>query len=247
MGPPPGCSVRTPACSMERRPRGMPMVGCMAQALARVVAISPERQSSPMSALTYDCSEPPEVPSDARLRISVERYHQMGEAGVFREDEHVELLHGVLVVKEPQGGGHGSMIEYLTSVLVRGVGPAYGVRVQLALALGPHSEPEPDFAVVPARTRGAPRKHPHTALLVVEVARTSLRIDRGVKAALYARAGILEYWIVNLQDSVVEVHRDPEPAHARYRDRRVLQGSDVLAPLDLPGPRLTVEELFAWG
>jgi Uma2 family endonuclease len=200
-----------------------------------------------MSAVNDEQSEPLEVPYDSQLRISVERYHRMGEAGIFREDEHVELLGGVLVVKEPQGGDLGAMIEYLTGLLTRGVGPTYGVRVQLALALGPHSEPEPDFAIVPARTRGAPREHPHTAILVVEVARTSLRIERGVKAALYARAGILEYWIVNLQDLVVEMHRDPEPAHARYRDRQVLRGDDVLAPLDLPGPRLTVAELFAWG
>lgn len=201
-----------------------------------------------MSAVTYDLSEePPEVPRDSQLRISVERYHQMGEAGVFREDERVELLGGVLVVKEPQGGGHGSMMEFLNGILVRGVGPSYGVRVQLALALGSHSEPEPDFAVVPARTRGAARVHPHTAILVIEVAKTSLRIDRGVKAALYARAGIPDYWIINLKDSVVEVLRDPDPQRARYRDRKVLQGSELLAPLDLPGPRLTVAELFDWG
>jgi Uma2 family endonuclease len=200
-----------------------------------------------MSAVTYDCSDPMEVPSDSQLCITVERYHQMGEAGIFREDEHVELLQGKLVAREPQGGDHGSMIQYLTRLLVRGVGDAYDVRAQLSLALGPLSEPEPDFAVVPARMRGAAREHPRTAILIVEVARTSLRIDRGVKAALYARAGVPDYWIINLRDSVVEVHRDPDPAHSRYRNRQVLQGDDVLAPLDLPGPSITVAELFAWG
>lgn len=213
----------------------------------RFVAILESAHTSRMSAVTYDIPEELEVPSDSQFRITVDRYHQMGKAGVFQEDEHVELLVGVLVAKEPQGGGHGSMIQFLTGLLVRGVGEAYDVRVQLALALGPLSEPEPDFAVVPVRPRGAPREHPATAALVVEVARTSLRIDRGVKAQLYARAGIPEYWIINLRDSVVEVHRQPDSERGRYRERQVLQGDAVLAPCDLPGPEITVNELFAWG
>ena len=197
--------------------------------------------------MTYDIPRELEIPLDSQLRITVDRYHQMGEAGIFQEDEHVELLVGVLVAKEPQGGGHGSMIQFLTGLLVRGVGEAYDVRVQLALTLGPLSESEPDFAVVPVRARGAPREHPTTAALVIEVARTSLRIDRGVKTQLYARAGVAEYWIIDLKDSVVEVHRKPDPARGQYLEREVLQGEALLAPRELPGPRITVNELFALG
>lgn len=204
-------------------------------------------QTARMSTVTYDILTEPEIPTDSQLRITVDRYRQMGEAGIFKEDEHVELLSGVLVAKEPQGGGHGTIIEFLTGLLVRGVGDEHNVRVQLPLTLEQHSEPEPDFAVLPAHRPRSSLPHPTTALLVIEVARTSLRIDRGIKAKLYALAGVPEYWIINLKDMVVEVHRAPDAQQGRYLNRQVLSGDDILEPQHLPGPRLSVKTLFGWG
>lgn len=202
-----------------------------------------------MSQVSYDCSEPTDtepalVPSECRLRLRVDQYRQMGESGIFTEDDKVELIGGVLVAKGKMGQAHARLIQKLTGLLVRGVGPEYAVRVQLPLTLDDFSEPEPDFAVVHAGDVGEGENHPGTALLAVEIALGSLRLDRGVKATLYARAGIPEYWIVNLRDATVEVHREPDAARGRYGTRLTRSGQDTLAPGSLPGPRLVVASLF---
>jgi Uma2 family endonuclease len=97
------------------------------------------------------------------------------------------------------------------------------------LALGPASEPEPDIAVVTGSPHDYLHAHPATALLIVDVADASLTFDRTKKASVYARAGILDYWIVNLIDQVVEVHRNPEPA-AMLRTKGAMLRSTDFAP-----------------
>ena len=103
----------------------------------------------------------------------------------------------------------------------------FDIRAQLPLRLGAQSLPEPDVAVV----RGAPRDylkaHPRTAELVVEVADSSLDIDRGRKLRLYAREGISEYWIINLVDDCVETHRQPN--NENYRERRIVRRGEAIA------------------
>jgi Uma2 family endonuclease len=133
-------------------------------------------------------------------------YDRLVALGCF-EDERVELLRGVIVSMSPQGPRHAGVIETLTLILVRLVSPAASVRVQCPLALAEDSEPDPDLAVVAPGDRRS--GHPDTAYLVIEVAETSLRKDRELKAGLYAGAGIPEYWIVNLVDDVVEVRSTP--------------------------------------
>jgi Uma2 family endonuclease len=175
-------------------------------------------------------------------RISVEEYHKMIEAGIFDEDERLELLEGVIVSISPQSPDHADLVQWLTNRLVRLIGDRYDVRPQLPLVASPMSEPEPDLAVVPAgRTRD---RHPTNALLVIEVARESLRKDRLLKAALYARAGIPEYWIVNPAEKCVEVHRDPDPSAGRYTTvTTVARGGELIA-VKLPQIRIAVGELF---
>jgi len=134
-------------------------------------------------------------------------YDRLVELGVF-EGERIELLEGVLVAMTPQNAPHSGSIQRLNSILVPRLAGRAEVRVQLALAVSDDSEPEPDIAVVRPGRRFD--EHPSTALLVIEVADASLRKDRGIKAALYARAGVPEYWIVDLPARVLEVHRDPQ-------------------------------------
>jgi Uma2 family endonuclease len=114
----------------------------------------------------------------------------------------------------------------------------------LRVTLGHRSEPVPDLAVV--RAEDINRKTlPRTALLVIELADTSLRKDRGFKAALYARSGIPEYWIVNVQNATIEAHRDPDSAAGRYRTLLTVAKDATLVPASVPGVTISLSELFA--
>ena len=177
-------------------------------------------------------------------RITVDEYHRMIAAGILGEDEHVQLIAGTLVAMTPQGGPYARVIQRLNRLLVRAVGDDLVVRPQLPLTLVDDSEPEPDLAVVRARDAESGERHPRTALLVVEVAGESLPLDRQAKAVLYARAGIPEYWIVNLGEATVEVRREPDPASGTYRTRTVARGGETLIAGTAPGLAVAVADLF---
>lgn len=177
--------------------------------------------------------------------LTIDEYHRMVDAGVFDEDDHLELLHGILVSRSPQSGPHARIIQRLTGILVRGLGETYDVRVQLPLTLTDDSEPEPDFSIVPHGEEGEGSNHPRTALLVIEVSRTSLRFDRAVKAPLYARAGVPEVWLIDVNGRRVEVLRNPDPTTGSYRVALTVGPDDPLSPASLPGPELTGRDLLA--
>lgn len=168
----------------------------------------------------------------------------MTDAGILDEDERVELLEGVIIPMSPQRPEHAGRIQRLANRLTRRLPPIYEVRVQLPLSLGGISEPEPDLAVVRADQGDPISAHPSTALLAIEVARESLRKDRELKAAIYARAGIPEYWIVNLAESCVEVYRDPDPAAGRYRTSLKVSTGEQLGCPSIPELRIDVDGIF---
>ncbi len=168
----------------------------------------------------------------------------MIETGVLGEDTHVQLVAGALVAMTPQGPAHARLVHRLTRLLVRAVSDDLAVLPQLPLTLLEDSEPEPDLAVVRADEAGSRDHHPRSALLVIEIAGDSLRIDRETKASLYARAGVPEYWIVNLAESLVEVHRDPDPSGV-YRSKVVVRRGELLASPSVPGLTVDVDALFA--
>lgn len=130
-------------------------------------------------------------------------FEQMVELGLF-EGERVELIDGVIVQMSPKGPKHESALERLTELLVQRIAGRATVRIQSGFAASDGSEPEPDVAVVPRRDYST--AHPSEALLVIEVADSSLRFDRTEKAALYAESGVPEYWVVNVRDRLIEVH-----------------------------------------
>jgi Uma2 family endonuclease len=165
-------------------------------------------------------------------------YDRLVELGAF-EDERVELLRGVLFEMSPHGTRHAEAIRRLTRLLSAAIGSRALVQTQLPLALLDHSEPEPDLAVVPPGDYSA--AHPTTALLVVEVGETSLRKDREVKAALYAEAGIPEYWLVDLATRAVEVRT--EPRHGAYSRLETLTGGS-LRPGAFPDVEVPVAPLL---
>jgi Uma2 family endonuclease len=175
-------------------------------------------------------------------------YERLVDLGVFM-GEHLELLDGVLVVREPQGSPHAAIATKVGLLLAAAFGGAWHTRLHFPLALGEHSEPEPDIAVVAGEPEDYLAAHPATAALVVEVADSSLRLDRRFKAALYAQAGLREYWIVNLVDHTLEVHRDPQPAADAadvwmYRSVEVLRPPTAVTPQAAPDARIPVAELL---
>ena len=166
-------------------------------------------------------------------------YERLVEAGAF-ESERVELLEGFLVEMSPQRASHASAIEVLTELLYLARQPGRKVRVQLPLALGDESEPEPDLCVVPAGDHR--ERHPSEALLVIEVAESSLAKDRR-KSAIYARAGVPEYWLVDVENQRVEVRTQPENG-AYLRLETVARGGE-LSSASLPGLNVSVDRIFA--
>jgi Uma2 family endonuclease len=181
---------------------------------------------------------------ERQRRITVGEYHRMIEAGILGENEHVQLLSGTLVAMTPQGRPHARVVQRLNRLLVRAIGDDLEVLTQLPLTLLDESEPEPDLAVVRAEDAQSGEHHPRTALLVVEVAGDSLRLDRQSKAALYAQAGIPEYWIANLAEATVEVHREPDPATGSYRARAVVPSGETLVAAAVRGLVIDVGALF---
>lgn len=185
-------------------------------------------------------------PVDPSLQapLTVEKYHRMIDAGILGDEDRVELLEGVLVEMSPQGPRHAKIISRFTATAVRILGPAYRVRIQLPLTLAPYGEPEPDIAIVTLEEEETAERHPRTALLVVEVASESIRKDRLVKTRVYARAGIPEYWIVNVDSSSVEIHADPDPTAEQYRIQVVAQRGETITPRSFPALALSVEALL---
>jgi Uma2 family endonuclease len=154
---------------------------------------------------------------DRQRRLSVGDYHRMIEAGILGEDDHVELLEGVMVQMTPQGPRHAKLIRRLCDPTFARVPPDHIVQCQLPLTIGDDSEPEPDVSIVRRADTESNTSHPTTASLVLEVSGESLQHDRLTKSAVYASAGVPEYVIVNVEQECLEVHRDPDPASRRYR------------------------------
>jgi Uma2 family endonuclease len=150
-------------------------------------------------------------------RFSTEEYDRIVETGAF-DDLRVELLDGLLVDMSPQGGEHARLIQAFTVLLAP---RADLLHVQLALSLEDGWVPEPDLAL--AERPGG--RHPTTALVVVEIAVSSRSIDLR-KAAVYARARIPRYWLVDVPNARVLEHT--EPLDGRYEVVTVLAGDDVL-------------------
>jgi len=184
-----------------------------------------------------------------RRRWTRSEYEHLIELGVFRPGEPVELLGGELIVSEPQGSAHYTAIGLVEDALRAALGPGWLVRSQGPIALAADSEPEPDVAVTRGARRDYSREHPARPALVVEVAESSLALDREHKGSLYARAGVPDYWILNLVERVLEVYRDPvedaaRPFGWRYAARETLAPGASAAPLAAPAARIAVSDLL---
>ncbi|PYM69397.1 MAG: hypothetical protein DME10_23895 [Candidatus Rokuibacteriota bacterium] len=189
-----------------------------------------------------------DTPAQIRRWTRLE-YGRLIEKHVFRPDERLELLGGELVVREPHGDPHTLAVELVNEALVAAFGPEWRVRVQLPVALDEESEPEPDVSVAAGRARDRREPKPSRLALVVEIADSSLALDREHKGSLYARADVPDYWIVNLVDRVLEVYREPAadataPFGWAYRVVRRLHAEESTAPLAAPTANIAVADLL---
>ena len=176
-------------------------------------------------------------------------YDRLIDIGVFRPGDPVELLGGELIVAEPQSSPHYTAVYLAEDALRTAFGAGWLIRTQAPIALDDQSEPEPDIAVAQGTAREYAAAHPARPVLVVEVAVTSLALDRDHKGSLYARAGLPDYWIVNLVDRVLEVYRRPMPDAAaalgwRYGASQTLGPESSVAPLAAPAARVSVADLL---
>jgi len=176
-------------------------------------------------------------------------YERLAQFEILGPEDRVELIGGVVLVKEPQHSTHATAIQLAYRALDRAFGHGWTVRPQLPVALDDESEPEPDLCVV----RGHPREyrdaHPERPVLVVEIARSRLSFDREHKGSLYARAGIGEYWIANLADRCVEVYREPIPDTTatfgwRYGNVAEHGMAENVSPLAVPEAVIAVADLL---
>jgi Uma2 family endonuclease len=169
--------------------------------------------------------------------------------GFLARDQATELIGGKRVVVPRQSAGHYTAIQKTARVLASAFGPGWEVRTQGPITLDSGSEPVPDVAVVPGRADDYGHRHPSRPTLTVEVAESSLAVDRTAKGSLYARAGLAEYWVLNLVDRVLEMYRLPaaDPAAPfgwRYARREVLDAAARIAPLAAPDSSIAVAALL---
>lgn len=179
-----------------------------------------------------------------RRRFSIDDYYRMAESGVIAPDERTELLDGQVVCQMPINARHAGCVKRLNQILSRRVADRAIVGVQDPVRLGPFSEPQPDIALLRPREDSYDRSHPRPedVLLLIEVADSSLDLDRRVKMPLYAAAGIAEVWLMDLANDAVEVYRDPDARGFRQL-RRLGRGSSLNALL-LPDLQVDIDEVL---
>ena len=179
-----------------------------------------------------------------RHRFTVADYYRMAEAGILHEDDRVELIEGEILDMEPISPRHASCVTRLTALFLRGLDEKAIVPAQNPLRLNQYSEPQPDLSLLRWRADFYATAHstPEDALLVAEVADTSLGYDRDIKAPLYARSGIPEVWLVDLTHKSISIYRGPGPD--AYGNSFEVRGTAPLSPQAFPDFALTPDQVF---
>ncbi len=184
-------------------------------------------------------------------RLNVAEYHRMAEVGILSEDEHIELIDGVIMQMVPEGTKHSVNISKMAVPFYESVikGKAL-LRVQNPIVLNDETEPEPDLALVKTREDAyylETHPRPDDVLLLIEVADTTLESDKEIKLPRYAASKIEEVWIVNLVDNIIEVYQEPlvlADGTAHYRKRAYFVKGDTLAPKALPSLEIAVDDVL---
>lgn len=175
---------------------------------------------------------------------TVQEYHAMAETGILREEDRVELVEGEIIAMSPIGVRHMACVNLLTDVFNYHFRGAAIVSVQNAVRLNNQSEPEPDVVLLKYRDDYYAQQMPTAVdvLLLVEVADSTVPYDRSVKRPLYARAGITEYWLINLVDNSIEIHRQPQDGV--YQEMRTYYKDDVVTAVAFSDTEFKVTDLI---
>ena len=170
------------------------------------------------------------VIDEKRYHFTVESFYNMYEAGIFKQDERVELIEGEIIQMTPVGSWHSAVVDRLNDLFVERFKAFAIVRIQGPVILSNISEPLPDVVVMKRREDYYESGHPNPedVLLIVEVSDSTLRFDKEIKVPLYARSGIAEVWIVNLNEDCIEVYR--EPSLSGYNKNIVFKRGQKIAP-----------------
>lgn len=180
-----------------------------------------------------------------RHRIDVDQYYKMAEVGLLAPDARTELIEGEVIDMAPIGVSHARTVHLLSKWLYAHIGEQAELIVQLPVRLGSHSEPQPDLTLLKASHTLYKQSHPTAAdvLLIIEVSDTTIKFDRGEKLGLYAKHGIPEVWVIDLNDK--RLHRARDPQANQYRTTDTLTPSQIVAPAALPDLRLELSQLFS--
>ena len=180
----------------------------------------------------------------AEPRYTTSRYFALPAEGVLTAEDRVELFEGLIVAMAPESPRHAAGLQQASEALSRAVGPRAVVRVQRPLVAGRYSVPVPDVAVVPGLRSDYVDTHPTTALLVIEIADSTIVQDRITKAVIYAAAGVPEYWLVNFRDDRAEVFRGPDRSTRSYAENFIAGRGSRLELRTLPGVGVAVDDLL---
>ena len=199
---------------------------------------------APAPAATTPVPSPKPAPTRETRKFTVAEYYRMGEAGILKPDERVELIEGEIIVMPPIGPGHAMSVNISNQIFSLLADNRYIVSIQNPIHLDERSEPQPDVALLrpPFARYATSHPTPSDVLLVVEVADSSLEYDRQTKAHVYGRAGIQETWVRNLPEDCIE--RFTGPGAEGYARHSVHRRGETLAPASLPGLELAVADLL---
>jgi Uma2 family endonuclease len=180
-----------------------------------------------------------------RKRFSADDYQRMGEAGILRRKDRVELIDGEIIAMSPIGPRHCANVDRATRAFITKAGESAIVRVQGSVRLDLYSEPEPDLVLLRPRADFYASGHPGPAdiLLIVEVAQSSIDYDREFKSHVYARSGVHEYWLADLNENVLTCYSSPEGGTYQHVERYTRGQS--LAPQLLPNCVVATEDLLS--
>ena len=180
----------------------------------------------------------------ARKLYSVQEYYRMAEVDILTPDDKVELIKGDVIFKSPVGKRHAFLVDQLNMLITTEIGRKVVVRIQNPITIGTHSEPEPDIVVAKLpREVYRDEHHPFPADIhfIIEVADSTLGYDKEIKLPLYAEAGILIFWIVNVNKEEIEVYEQPE--NGKYARQTIYRRGDQL-PIQAFDIILSVDDIF---
>ena len=176
-------------------------------------------------------------------KFTAEDFYRLYENGLFDSKDRIELLNGDIIIMHPVGWRHANAITNLNSDLGEQARRRFKISPQNPVELERYSAPQPDLALVPW-SRGNSKRHPapEEVFLIIEVADTSLRYDREEKLRAYAATGIREFWLLNLQDDILEIYRQPEgPA---YREQLTIPADGTASPLAFPDVTIALADIL---